>query len=529
MKSRFLLRRWSLIPLLCFFALVIFPMKSSAQISNLKVNGSSTSFTVTSGDTVTWSYNVSPNGASATVELWYLVEANAINSANHYILWQSFTQADGDTNGNGGPPDMDGTVNGAVFFSSPIGLAPGPYILKFTEGGVTDSVSGFVNHLSSPAHTISGTVTVPSGKNPADLLVQAEPSSGKNNNPFWVGHADGNGNYTIEMDADTAGNPWKVRVSNNPFAPAIVTPGEQDIIINGNLSSINFSIVAAAAQVDGTVKDENGAAVVGQDVELFRNDNSGSNIQYGGRTDVNGLFLIGAQSSDLIAGTAWTLQVYEQNNNGQTGSLLDAVAQVPSLAAGDSVFKHLVIYSVNSSIQGKVEIDGNAPGFPIQLMAQNQDTAQASTWCDSGTGNFSIPVSNKIFNYRIVENFQTTTQYNFPDVTAHPGDTGVIINITTTGVADQQRVQPLKFSLGQNYPNPFNPSTSIQYSVAGSQNVVLKVYDVLGREVATLVNERKAPGTYEVQFDGSKLGSGMYFYTVRAGSFTESKQMILLK
>ncbi len=88
---------------------------------------------------------------------------------------------------------------------------------------------------------------------------------------------------------------------------------------------------------------------------------------------------------------------------------------------------------------------------------------------------------------------------------------------------------PLHFSLSQNYPNPFNPTTKVQYSVANSENVTLKVYDILGREVTTLVNEQKSPGTYEVQFDGSKLSSGIYFYTLRSGSFVETKKLTLLK
>jgi len=85
------------------------------------------------------------------------------------------------------------------------------------------------------------------------------------------------------------------------------------------------------------------------------------------------------------------------------------------------------------------------------------------------------------------------------------------------------------YSLSQNYPNPFNPSTSIQYSVSNGQYVSLKVYDVLGTEVATLVNEEKPQGTYEVEFDGTDLPSGIYIYRLTSGSFTASKKLVLLK
>ncbi len=88
---------------------------------------------------------------------------------------------------------------------------------------------------------------------------------------------------------------------------------------------------------------------------------------------------------------------------------------------------------------------------------------------------------------------------------------------------------PHVFALEQNYPNPFNPATRIQYSVAGTQKVMLKVYDVLGREVATLVNELQSPGTYEVNFDGSKLASGIYYYRLQSGNNVAAKKMLMIK
>ena len=106
---------------------------------------------------------------------------------------------------------------------------------------------------------------------------------------------------------------------------------------------------------------------------------------------------------------------------------------------------------------------------------------------------------------------------------------------------------PVEYKLFQNYPNPFNPSTTIKYSIparettrSGGRRIVsdeqseygistLKVYDILGREVATLVNEEKSPGNYEVKFDAAKLPSGVYFYTLRAGDFVQTKKMVVLK
>ena len=85
--------------------------------------------------------------------------------------------------------------------------------------------------------------------------------------------------------------------------------------------------------------------------------------------------------------------------------------------------------------------------------------------------------------------------------------------------------------LKQNYPNPFNPSTSIQYAISSTQFVTLKVYDLLGREVATLVNEEKTAGSYNAQFtmNNVQLSSGIYFYKLQAGDFVETKKMLMIK
>lgn len=88
---------------------------------------------------------------------------------------------------------------------------------------------------------------------------------------------------------------------------------------------------------------------------------------------------------------------------------------------------------------------------------------------------------------------------------------------------------PEAFVLLQNYPNPFNPSTNINYSIPQSGLVSLKVYDALGREVATLINEEKTAGTYNLQFNATNLSSGIYFYKLQTGSFVDTKKMILIK
>lgn len=98
-----------------------------------------------------------------------------------------------------------------------------------------------------------------------------------------------------------------------------------------------------------------------------------------------------------------------------------------------------------------------------------------------------------------------------------------------TGIIDITSGIPQSYSLIQNYPNPFNPSTKIEFSLPQSENVTLKIFNLLGQEVATLVNENMGAGTYRVDFDASKLSSGLYIYKIEAGSFTSSKKMMFLK
>lgn len=88
---------------------------------------------------------------------------------------------------------------------------------------------------------------------------------------------------------------------------------------------------------------------------------------------------------------------------------------------------------------------------------------------------------------------------------------------------------PTEFSLSQNYPNPFNPSTTISYQLVKQSHVTLKVFDVLGREVATLVNGLEEPGYKSVKFEASKLPSGVYYYRLQAGNYVETKKLLLLR
>jgi hypothetical protein len=108
------------------------------------------------------------------------------------------------------------------------------------------------------------------------------------------------------------------------------------------------------------------------------------------------------------------------------------------------------------------------------------------------------------------------------------GSTENTLEYTGTGINDQQ-IKPLGFTLSQNYPNPFNPSTMINFTISQRSVVILKVFNVLGKEVSTLINSEKEPGTYNVNFNAGNLSTGVYFYKLTAGNYSSVKKMILIK
>ncbi|MBE0538427.1 MAG: T9SS type A sorting domain-containing protein [Ignavibacterium sp.] len=88
---------------------------------------------------------------------------------------------------------------------------------------------------------------------------------------------------------------------------------------------------------------------------------------------------------------------------------------------------------------------------------------------------------------------------------------------------------PLEYSLDQNYPNPFNPTTTIRYAIPEDNFVSIKLYDILGNEVITLVNEQKQAGRYEMLFNASNIASGVYYYQISSGNFTQTRKLMLMK
>ena len=511
----------SLVRFLFLIFVFAFSFNMQGQITNLLVNGSSTHFTMTSGDMMSWSYNL-PVGESALLEIWIDLNANSIIDSGTDELWAAFYQTDGQQ-GNNGPPDMDGTANGQIIFSMPIGLAPADYIMSFTNNNSTITISGTVSPLTSPVFTISGHVTVPAGKSAQYLVLSLENSS-DDQEKFWNAITDVNGNFSVFMDADTSGNQWRLRFENEyKLSPAILSPDRIYLTLDAGVkttySGNDFTFNAAAAEVNGVVRDDDGNPMPGIDVYISR-------YMYGWdrntRTDINGAFRLGILSGELPANDVWLGAGNSDDNN-----IVSAGLMLPTIYSGNTVTKNLFVYKANSTISGRVTLGGNSPNMKLEVSVSVSDTAFLRTYTDFN-GYFNLNVSNKLYNYN-VGCYNLPPNYMGGSITAHPGQTNVNLNFNLTDVQEDHSTIPSEFNLAQNYPNPFNPSTKIRWQSPIGSWQTLKVYNILGNEVATLVDEYKPAGNYEVEFDASQLTSGIYFYKIQAGSFVETKKMVLLR
>jgi len=202
--------------------------------------------------------------------------------------------------------------------------------------------------------------------------------------------------------------------------------------------------------------------------------------------------------------------------------------------------------SIKFQTQWDIEADWDYGQFQVSTDLGMTWAAMEGLYTNAGTGSFqpngeplydgtqlswvkeSIDISEYIgeqitFRFLIMsDGYVTEDGWYFDDLNV------ITYENTPVSVEDIREIIE-EYSLEQNYPNPFNPSTKITFQIPESGLVSLKIYDVLGIEIATLLNEEKNPGKYELDFNASYLSSGIYFYTLRAGNFTSIKKMILIK
>ena len=200
----------------------------------------------------------------------------------------------------------------------------------------------------------------------------------------------------------------------------------------------------------------------------------------------------------------------------------------------------------NSIIAGaakKIDSTKSVPGFDINQWFTDNSNQYFSDNNSAGLSNpFAFPNPNALpkSNSPALTLGATPTNDGFFDATANyvgafkdvdwtAGWSRIHMSIVTSVKEKVEEIIPSKYELSQNYPNPFNPSTTIRYSIPEAGNIKLNVYNMLGQEVASLVNGFKQAGTYSITWNANNLASGIYFYTLQTGSFRISKKMLLIK
>ncbi len=264
-----------------------------------------------------------------------------------------------------------------------------------------------------------------------------------------------------------------------------------------------------------------------------------SEYNYGGENDISGAIAIDDVLGIFAKYGVYFATIWPLNN---PSSYVTAAYKIyRNYDGANSSFGNYYVPSetsdsVNCSVYGSTTPGTNE--LHLIVINKNYNTGL--------TGNFQVSSSHQILSGRVWELNQSSPGIKEVDTVgaisnnsfSYPIGTASVYHIvlqtsTTTNVAEKNTV-PNKFALSQNYPNPFNPSTAIRYTLQSAGQVTLKVYDVLGREVALLVNGMQNAGAYTVKFDGSRFASGVYFYRLVAvrpdgGRFIATEKMDLMK
>jgi len=303
-----------------------------------------------------------------------------------------------------------------------------------------------------------------------------------------------------------------------------------DVIMTGSAAGDNFGTVSLA----GDVNDDGFSDVI---VGAIRNDAGGTNA---GRTYV----YFGAANMDSTADWIFTGEAEED--------LFGLSVATPGDVNGDGISDIIIGAPYNDftgTDAGKAYLYLSTPTIPVEFTSfgaiynKNDITLHWETATELNNKGFNVERRIDKNEWKSIVfikgngNSTSPKEYSYIDNDLFSGGTKFQYRLKQidydgsfeyTEIVEVETV-PQQYELSQNYPNPFNPSTSIRYSIPKQSNVSLKVYDILGNEVANLVNEEKDQGVYTVNFNAIGLSSGIYFYTLRADGFVQTKKMLLIK
>ncbi len=288
--------------------------------------------------------------------------------------------------------------------------------------------------------------------------------------------------------------------------------------IVGGVTDNNNTGAAWVYTRGGGVWTQQGSKLVGTGAAGAANQGISVSLSSDGNTAI-----MGGSSDSSSAGAAW---VFTRSGGvwSQQGGKLVGTGAVGNAHQGTSV---------SLSSDGNTAIVGGTYDNPIAgntAGAMWVFTRSGVVWTQQGSklvGNDAIGTANQGTSVSLSSDGNTAIEGGIGD-NSGAGAAWVFVN-GQVGVDEDEESIPAQFALEQNYPNPFNPSTTIKFGLPTASQVTLSVYDILGREVSVLVNEKKAAGSYKVRFDASGLASGMYLCWLKAENFVQTRKLLLLK
>ncbi len=275
---------------------------------------------------------------------------------------------------------------------------------------------------------------------------------------------------------------------------------------------------------------------------LYRTTNGGSNwVTFTLPTWITGLHFLNLNYGFCRSANG-TNNIYRSSNGGANWtSIYTTNNSISNFTFLDTINGYLCANVINNSFHGLVSKTTNG-GYNWTEILRDSNNINNIFFVNVNTG-YALSKPHTLFrtsngglnwSKQIPDSTETLNAIHF--INAYTGwlagNHGLLLYTTNGGSTFVNEINgniPEKYLLSQNYPNPFNPTTKIQFEVPSSKFVKIVVFDILGKEVQTLVNESLQPGTYETSFDGSSLTSGVYFYRLITNEFTETKKMLLIK
>ncbi|MHB8871690.1 MAG: InlB B-repeat-containing protein, partial [Candidatus Doudnabacteria bacterium] len=384
---------------------------------------------------------------------------------------------------NGGTTSGGGTYNSGSSVTVTATPNNGYTFTNWTENGIEVSTS------SSFTFTISGNRTLVAN---FGVIPPTQYFVNLSSNPLNGGTTSGGGTYN-------SGNSVTVTATPNSGYTFI------NWTENGNVVSTSSSYTYTISGNRILVANFTAIPPAQYSVNLSSNPSNGGTTSGGGTYNSGSSMTVTATPNSGYTFTNWT-----ENGNvvSTSSSYTFTINGNRTLVANFTAIQYSVNLSSNPSNGGTTSGGGTYnSGSSVTVTATPNNGYTFTNWTDNGS------ISSLNSSYTFILN----------------NDKYLIANFNVTTSVKENELNISQFQLGQNYPNPFNPVTTISYSVPDFLFVVLKVYNSIGLEISELVNGEKNPGLYEVIFDGSKLTSGVYFYRITAGHFTQTKKLLLLK